>query len=57
MTRDILDREGVAGMYRGLTATILREIPGYFLFFGGYDVCRHLFATRGEGEIGESVTQ
>ncbi|XP_040262244.1 mitochondrial ornithine transporter 1-like [Bufo bufo] len=33
----ILKTEGVCGLFRGLSSTWLREIPGYFFFFGGYE--------------------
>ena len=29
-------------MYRGLTSTLMREMPGYFFFFGGYEGAREL---------------
>lgn len=32
----ILKEEGVPGLFRGLTSTWAREVPGYFFFFGGY---------------------
>ena len=38
MTRDILRHEGVPGLFRGLVPTFFREMPGYFCFFGGYEV-------------------
>ncbi|CAB1348344.1 unnamed protein product [Coregonus sp. 'balchen'] len=28
----------------GLTTTIVREVPGYFCFFGAYELCRTTFA-------------
>ena len=33
----ILREEGVMGMYRGLTSTWAREVPGYFGFFTAYN--------------------
>ncbi|XP_063791706.1 mitochondrial ornithine transporter 1-like isoform X2 [Pseudophryne corroboree] len=35
---DIIKSEGVFGLFRGLSSTWLREIPGYFFFFGGYEL-------------------
>ena len=32
----IIREEGIQGLFRGLTSTWLREVPGYFFFFGGY---------------------
>merc|ERR1719474_577340 len=33
LTRNILKEDGVPGLFRGLTATFTREMPGYFFFF------------------------
>ena len=38
LTKDILRADGVPGLFRGLTATFTREMPGYFFFFFAYDV-------------------
>lgn len=42
LTKQILKTEGVPGLFRGLTSTFAREMPGYFFFFGGYEGCREL---------------
>lgn len=42
LTKQILRAEGIAGLYRGLTSTMTREMPGYFFFFGSYEGCREL---------------
>jgi len=54
LTRDILRQEGVPGMFRGLTATFTREMPGYFFFFLAYEATRHLLTPVGKtkDEIG-----
>lgn len=54
LTKDILRNEGIKGMFRGLTPTFAREMPGYFFFFGGYELCRHLVTPVGKSkeEIG-----
>lgn len=44
LTRNILKTEGVRGMFRGLTPTFAREMPGYFFFFGGYEMTREFLA-------------
>lgn len=36
--------EGPQGFFQGLTTTIAREVPGYFCFFGAYELCRTAFA-------------
>lgn len=54
MTRQILKDEGLIGMFRGLTPTFAREMPGCFFFFGGYEFSRHYF-TSGEPETAGSI--
>lgn len=44
LTSDILRTQGVRGLYNGLTSTIVREMPGYFAFFGGIEGTKHLLA-------------
>lgn len=48
LTRDILRMEGVPGLYRGLSSTFVREMPGYFFFFGGYEFTRNLLTPEGK---------
>ena len=48
LTRKILREEGVKGLFRGLGSTIVREMPGYFLFFGGYEGTRTLLTPEGQ---------
>ncbi|XP_033742414.1 mitochondrial ornithine transporter 1-like [Pecten maximus] len=54
MTREILKQEGIPGMFKGLTSTMAREMPGYFFFFGGYEISRHYLTPPGKtkDEIG-----
>lgn len=33
---------GIRGFYRGLGSTFIREMPGYFFFFGSYEGTREL---------------
>lgn len=44
LTKQIIQTEGIAGMFRGLTPTFFREMPGYFFFFGGYEFTREFLA-------------
>ncbi|CAL8087143.1 unnamed protein product [Calicophoron daubneyi] len=44
VTRAIFREEGLLGFTRGLGATLVRELPGYFCFFGSYELCRSFFA-------------
>lgn len=56
--RDIIKREGVSGLYRGLGATLCREMPGYFFFFFAYEWSRELLTPAGKSkdEIGSVRT-
>ncbi|XP_075211537.1 mitochondrial ornithine transporter 1 isoform X2 [Lycorma delicatula] len=47
LTHRILQTEGVQGLFRGLVPTFAREMPGYFLFFGGYEGTRYLLTPAG----------
>ncbi|XP_058818318.1 mitochondrial ornithine transporter 1 [Topomyia yanbarensis] len=50
LTKQILRTEGIPGMFRGLTSTFAREMPGYFFFFGGYEATRELLAKPGQSK-------
>ncbi|XP_050071602.1 mitochondrial ornithine transporter 1 [Anopheles maculipalpis] len=54
LVSQILRTEGIPGMFRGLTSTFAREMPGYFFFFGGYEQTREFLARPGQtkDEIG-----
>ena len=47
LAKKLLATEGVVGLYRGLTATFVREIPGYFFFFLAYEGVRELLKPQG----------
>lgn len=44
VVKTIMRTEGPVGFFNGLTTTIAREVPGYFCFFGAYELCRTAFA-------------
>lgn len=44
VVKTVLKTDGPLGFYQGLTSTMVREIPGYFCFFGAYEMCRSKFA-------------
>ncbi|KAM4743395.1 solute carrier family 25 member 15a [Anableps anableps] len=44
VVKAVLKTNGPLGFYQGLTSTIVREVPGYFCFFGAYELCRTTFA-------------
>ncbi|EMP39163.1 Non-POU domain-containing octamer-binding protein [Chelonia mydas] len=46
--KNIFQSEGLLGFFQGLTSTWLREVPGYFFFFGGYEVSRSFFTQAGQ---------
>src|SRR5690349_1431846 len=54
MTRNIIRTEGIRGLFRGLTTTLIRECPGYGCFFGGYELTRSILTNENQkkGEIG-----
>uniref|UniRef100_A0A8C5LY89 Mitochondrial ornithine transporter 1 n=1 Tax=Leptobrachium leishanense TaxID=445787 RepID=A0A8C5LY89_9ANUR len=43
VVKSIISTDGPMGLYHGLSSTLLREVPGYFFFFGGYELGRTLF--------------
>lgn len=57
LCRQIMRDEGFLGFFRGLTSTLTREMPGYFFFFGGYELSRHLLTPPGKtkDEIGNET--
>ncbi|XP_074186000.1 mitochondrial ornithine transporter 1 isoform X2 [Rhinolophus sinicus] len=53
VVKSILGKDGPLGFYHGLSSTLLREVPGYFFFFGGYELSRSFFASGGsKDELG-----
>ncbi|XP_077292982.1 mitochondrial ornithine transporter 1 isoform X2 [Arctopsyche grandis] len=48
LTQQIIRERGVRGMFKGLTSTLMREMPGYFFFFGGYEGTRSLLTKPGQ---------
>uniref|UniRef100_A0AAY5KGX0 Solute carrier family 25 member 15b n=1 Tax=Esox lucius TaxID=8010 RepID=A0AAY5KGX0_ESOLU len=44
VVKSVIKQNGPRGFYAGLTTTIAREVPGYFCFFGAYELCRTVFA-------------
>ncbi|XP_037008061.2 mitochondrial ornithine transporter 2 [Artibeus jamaicensis] len=53
VVKGILRKEGPWGFYHGLSSTLLQEVPGYFFFFGGYELSRSFFASgRSKDELG-----
>nr|XP_040582108.1 mitochondrial ornithine transporter 1-like [Lepeophtheirus salmonis] len=58
MTKHILKQNGVPGLFVGLTATFMREMPGYFAFFYSYELSREMMRPLGKtkDEIGSVKT-
>ncbi|KAJ8984424.1 hypothetical protein NQ317_012487 [Molorchus minor] len=48
LTMQIIKNEGTVGLFRGLVPTLVREMPGYFVFFGGYEGTREWLTNPGE---------
>ncbi|KAG7484534.1 hypothetical protein MATL_G00050260 [Megalops atlanticus] len=44
MVRTVMRNDGPLGFFQGLTTTIAREVPGYFCFFGAYELSRSAFS-------------
>ncbi|KAM6969847.1 solute carrier family 25 member 15b [Aplochiton taeniatus] len=44
VVKTVMRTDGPAGFFHGLTPTIAREVPGYFCFFGAYEISRTYFA-------------
>ncbi|XP_050426054.1 mitochondrial ornithine transporter 1-like [Adelges cooleyi] len=42
--REVFRTEGVKGFYRGFGSTVVREMPGYYVFFGAYEATRKLLS-------------
>ena len=42
MCAQIFKESGVRGFYHGLVSTFAREMPGYFFFFGAYELSRSM---------------
>jgi solute carrier family 25 ornithine transporter 2/15 len=57
VTRDIIRTEGIRGLFRGLTTTLVRECPGYGFFFGSYELTRSILTSgnKKKGDIGKSI--
>lgn len=58
LTYQILKTQGIPGMFKGLTSTIFREMPGYFAFFFGIEGTRKLLVkhTRFDNEASPMVS-
>lgn len=53
VVKGVIQKDGPLGFYRGWSSTLLREVPGYFFFFGGYELSRTFFASgRPKEELG-----
>uniref|UniRef100_S4RN05 Uncharacterized protein n=1 Tax=Petromyzon marinus TaxID=7757 RepID=S4RN05_PETMA len=48
VTRNVLRVDGLLGLYNGLSSTWMRDMPGYFCFFWGNEVCKTLFTPPGK---------
>ena len=57
LTRSIIVQEGPLAPFKGLSAAIVREMVGYFFFFGVYEMVRESFVVPGgtKDDIGELI--
>nr|XP_054754017.1 mitochondrial ornithine transporter 1-like [Lytechinus pictus]XP_054754018.1 mitochondrial ornithine transporter 1-like [Lytechinus pictus] len=57
VTKDLLRSDGPLGLFQGLTSTWLREMPGYFAFFFGYELSKTLLTPPGKTKEDLSFTR
>ncbi|KAK4887322.1 hypothetical protein RN001_003593 [Aquatica leii] len=50
LVKEILKHEGISGFFKGFTPTLVREMPGYFFFFGGYEGTRELLRSGNQAK-------
>jgi solute carrier family 25 carnitine/acylcarnitine transporter 20/29 len=48
-TIQTLNHEGPKGLFRGMTATIIRDVPSYGVYFGFYEVAKSVLGTSHVG--------
>lgn len=48
VTMQIVREDGFLGLFRGMVPTLVREVPGYFFFFGGYELSRYFLTPKGK---------
>jgi len=48
--KSILAEGGIRGIYRGLFATFVRDIPGFALYFGSYEGLKRTFSPTGKSK-------
>ena len=53
LTRGIIRKDGVRELFKGLKPTWMRELPGYFSFFGGYELTKVLISKWSPPSIGD----
>uniref|UniRef100_A0A7E4VL88 Mitochondrial ornithine transporter 1 n=1 Tax=Panagrellus redivivus TaxID=6233 RepID=A0A7E4VL88_PANRE len=46
--RQMYQINGVRSFFVGMTPTLVREVPGYFSFFGAYEFSRYMFTPPGK---------
>ena len=49
--QQILHSHGISGLYRGMTATCLRQAPGFGVYFAVYEPVKEYFLQNGEQSI------
>jgi len=56
--REMYRTKGIRSFFIGMTPTLAREVPGYFVFFGAYELSRYLLTPEGKtkDEIGLART-
>lgn len=57
LLKDILKKEGIRGLYTGITGTIIRDIPGNIAWFGVYEYIAKLFLKEGQTKKDLNIVQ
>lgn len=55
--RGVMRTDGVKGLFRGCSATLLREVPGTVAWLGGYEAMKAIFSSYNGGSSELSIPQ
>jgi solute carrier family 25 carnitine/acylcarnitine transporter 20/29 len=53
--KNIMKEGGIRSLYRGTFATLLRDIPGNFAYFGTYETLKNKFINEKSGELNKGA--
>uniref|UniRef100_A0A0N4ZN50 ULP_PROTEASE domain-containing protein n=1 Tax=Parastrongyloides trichosuri TaxID=131310 RepID=A0A0N4ZN50_PARTI len=52
---ELWKENGFKSFFIGVTPTLAREVPGYFVFFGAYETCRYMLSKEGQSKDDLSI--